>query len=58
MKTMIKSVYGKDLIYPVDDEAKLFAELLGKKTFTRLDLKTIEALGHKVEYVPYGWTTV
>jgi len=47
----VKSVYGVELIYPANDEAKLFTSLSGKKTLSRQDLKIIKALGFDVEQV-------
>lgn len=47
----IKSVYGNDLIYPVNDTAQKFSNLLGKKTFSRSDLAIIANLGYKINQV-------
>ena len=46
-----KSVYGTLLIYPVNEEAKIFAALTGKKTMSKIDLELIKALGHDVVQV-------
>lgn len=43
-----RSVYGNELIYPANQFANQFAELLGKKTFSLTDLKRITALGYRV----------
>ena len=43
-----KSVYGQDLIYPICDKAKAFAELLGTKTLTKQAIHGIKKLGYKV----------
>ena len=45
----IKSVYGNELIYPISDNAKLFAILTRKKTLTKQALATIKKLGYEVE---------
>lgn len=45
----VKSVYGKENIYPANDKAKLFASIAGTKTLSRSDLKAIAALGFSVE---------
>ncbi len=45
----IKHVYGNELIYPVSDNAKQFAELTGKKTLSREALAIIKELGYEVE---------
>jgi hypothetical protein len=47
----IKSVYGNDLIYPVNDTAQKFSNLLGKKTFSRVDLAIIGNLGYTISQV-------
>lgn len=44
----VRSVYGNDLVYPVDDQALLFARLVGAKTFNASQLHTIKALGYAV----------
>jgi len=45
----IKTVYGNQLFYPVCEKAKLFTQLLGKKTLSTSDLRTIKELGFKIE---------
>lgn len=47
-----KNVYGKVLIYPVCDQAKLFCQLLGTKTFHNVNLAIIESLGYKITVIP------
>jgi hypothetical protein len=47
----IKSVYGQDLIYPVDRKAVLFTQLSGKKTFDKRDINNIRTLGFEVKVV-------
>lgn len=47
----IKSVYGNDLYYPVNETALKFANLLGKKTFSRVDLSIIGNLGYTITQV-------
>lgn len=46
-----RSVYGQIKIYPVNDPAKVLAELVGQKTLSQVDLARAEALGLKVEFV-------
>lgn len=45
----VKTVYGKENIYPANDQARLFATIAGTKTLSRSDLKAIAALGFSVE---------
>lgn len=47
----IKSVYGNDLIYPANDIADKFINLLGKKTFSKVDLAIISNLGYEIKQV-------
>lgn len=45
----IKIVYGNEMIYPISEKAKLFAQLIGQKTFTRRDLSLIKLLGYEFD---------
>lgn len=47
----IRNVYGKSLLYPVNDVAKLFAKLLNVKTFSRQQIADIRSLGYIVGQV-------
>ena len=52
----IKNVYGKDLIYPVCEKAKLFAALIGQKTlgelgYSEYNINSIKDLGYSIEVV-------
>ena len=63
IKVEIKRIYGKDLIYPVCEKAKLFASLIGQKTLGEISeynyantsvpphIKSIKKLGYSVEVV-------
>ena len=60
IKVEIKNSYGRDLIYPVCENAKLFAQLVGQKTLGDIaDQKSysegiidlIKKLGFEVEVV-------
>lgn len=44
----IRQVYGNESIYPVCDNAKLFASIAGTKTLTPAALKCIKALGYEI----------
>ena len=48
VEVFTKSVYGNDLVYPHNEQAKQFAALTGKKTFSRTDLSRIESMGFEV----------
>ncbi|CAM6053512.1 unnamed protein product [Sphagnum tenellum] len=50
----VKTVYGKEAIYPVCANAKTFAEIAGSKTLTRATLAKIAKLGFSigVQYAP------
>lgn len=46
----IKTVYGNSLIYPVCNQAKLFAKLAGnQKTLTRENIDLIKELGYVID---------
>lgn len=51
VQLQVKSVYGNKLIYPINENAKVFAALTGKKTFTKSHIQGMEVLGFKIEYV-------
>jgi len=44
----IKNVYGEDKIYPVSDQAKLFANIAGTKTLTDYTIAKIKELGYTI----------
>jgi len=44
----IKTIYGKQTIYPVCDNAKLFASIAGTTTLVPAVIKQIRALGYVV----------
>lgn len=50
----IKTVYGNERIYPVSDNAKLFAQLVRKKTLDLADIAIIESLGYEIEVQQTG----
>ena len=51
LQIQFRSVYGNDLVYPVCDQAKLFAKLLNVKTFNHHQIETIKQLGYGFEAV-------
>lgn len=48
LKITTKNVYGNPTMYPANETAKLFAELLGKKTFSLIDFHRIKRLGYEI----------
>ena len=52
MKTItvkVKSVYGVNRVYPVSDNAVLFAQLAGTITLSKEALNLINSLGYLIE---------
>ncbi len=45
----IKQIYGTERIYPVNAQAKLFAEIACQVTLRRSDLEKIKLLGYRIE---------
>jgi hypothetical protein len=46
-----KSVYGGTLLYPNNQTAIFFAELINKKTFNTRDLDIITDLGYTIKII-------
>ena len=51
VNVFIRQVYGRATLYPANDQARLFCELLGAKTLTNAQLARIERLGFTIETV-------
>ena len=45
----VREVYGIERIYPVSENAKLFANIAGKKTLDSADIYRIKQLGFDVQ---------
>lgn len=45
----VRTVYGKEAIYPACARAELFADLTKQKTFSRHQIGLIKALGYTVK---------
>ena len=43
-----RNVYGRELLYPVDETGKTLVLLTGRKTFDEQDLETLRLLGFKI----------
>ena len=48
----VMDVYGKRVVYPVCDKAKVFASIAGTKTLTDSTLMYIKKLGYRLHVVP------
>jgi hypothetical protein len=48
----VTDVYGKRVIYPVCEKAKVFASIAGTKTLTDTSLRCIRKLGYEIHPVP------
>ena len=51
LKVKIKNVYGNEMIYPVCEDSKVFANLTNSKTLTEQSRRLIKSLGYKFEVV-------
>lgn len=51
IQVRIKKVYGVDQVYPVCNNATIFASMLGTKTLTLDAIKHIKSLGYIVQNV-------
>lgn len=49
IKVFVRNVYGKNLIYPECDRAKIFTKLVKKRTLDSYNLHLIHALGFEIE---------
>lgn len=47
----VRNVYGNDMVYPINDTAKLFAKIAGTKTLRNETLMYATALGFDIEQV-------
>lgn len=48
IEVTVKNVYGEDKVYPVNDNAKLFAAIAGTKTLLHNTIKHAQALGYEI----------
>jgi hypothetical protein len=48
----VMDVYGKRVVYPVCDHAKVFASIAGTKTLTEVTLRCIQKLGYEIHVIP------
>lgn len=52
LEVQLKTSYGVDRIYPMNEAAKKLAALMQAKSFTKTDLTKIKDLGFKIKWVP------
>jgi len=48
----VMDVYGRQVVYPVCDKAKVFASIADTKTLTETTLRCIRKLGYDIHVVP------
>ena len=52
IKVQIKSVFGREVIYPACETAEGFCKLIGQKSLTDDQVRQIKALGYEVRVEP------
>lgn len=50
----VRSVYGNEVAYPINETAKLFARIAGTKTLSPQTLAYAKALGYRVAFALRG----
>lgn len=48
----VMDVYGKRVVYPVCEKAKVFADIADTKSLTESNLRRIQKLGYTIHVVP------
>jgi hypothetical protein len=48
----VMDVYGKRVVYPVCDKAKVFAAIADTKSLTETTLRCIKKLGYEIHVIP------
>jgi hypothetical protein len=48
----VMDVYGRQVVYPVCDKAKVFAAIADTKTLTESTLRCIRKLGYTIHVIP------
>lgn len=57
IQVVVRTVYGRVLIYPHNVEAQEFADLIRVKTFSMRELRILKRLGIQIEQID-GFTTL
>ena len=52
IQVRVMDVYGKRVVYPVCEKAKVFASIAGTKTMTETTLRCIRKLGYEINVIP------
>ena len=52
LEVQVRTVYGTDRIYPINEQARKVAELVGRKTLTKDDLAKLKDLGFQIKWTP------
>lgn len=52
VEVQVKSVYGTERIYPINDKAHKLANLLGRKTFNKADIDKLKSIGFTIKWIP------
>jgi hypothetical protein len=50
-QVQVKNIYGNDLIYPMNEQAKILAKIAGKVTLTPITVELAKQLGIKFEVI-------
>ncbi len=48
----VMDVYGKRVVYPVCEKAKVFADIADTKSLTEANLRRIQKLGYTIHVIP------
>lgn len=51
IQVRIDKVYGKEVIRPVCQQAQLFVQLIGQKTFTQRDINIMKKIGVEFDVI-------
>ena len=51
----VKSIYGRETVYPACPVSQAFAEIAGTKTLSHSVLQTIERMGYLIELKPQAF---
>jgi hypothetical protein len=46
LQVTVRTVYGTDTVYPACNASLLLCRLIGRKTFTHADIRTLKELGY------------